>query len=167
MCELDKIRRIVREQIRSMIEAEKSGLLVEMALRRKVYKNRIDNLMPQVIENWCLVHYCTLSGNNLYKEHWKSELRGYIVSIFRLAIKDNNSEKSRNHVFSEIWIENEFDEPSIIDYVINTKFKREKIDTTTETYADIIADFVFSQKKLIEVMLSKDYNVLDSYLETI
>lgn len=31
-----------------------------MTLPRKAYKDKIDRLMPLVLEYWCLVHYSTI-----------------------------------------------------------------------------------------------------------
>lgn len=161
-------RRIIREVLLSHSEKKNNRMLVEFAIKRRLYKTRLDSIMPQVIENWCLARYCTLSGfdENL-KSHWKSELRGHIATLFRLAIKGNDSDLSRRQVLKEIWIDNDFDDPNVIKYVTYAKFKKENIDTNSELYYDTISDFVFHQEKLINVIVSRDLGILEEYLETI
>lgn len=163
----DELRKVVRESLIELFEREKSGILTEMSLKRKIYKSRVDSLIPQVLENWCLVHYCTLTGDNSTKEHWKRELRGHIITLFRFAIKGNDSVMSREHVIREIWMDNDFTEPDILNFVINNKFASEGICTTDETYFDVISDCIFSQHKLIGIILSRDINKLNEYIETI
>ena len=94
-------------------------------------------------------------------------MRGHIATLFRLAIKGNDSDLSRRQVLKEIWIDNDFDDPNVIKYVTYAKFKKENIDTNSELYYDTISDFVFQQEKLINVIVSRDLGLLEEYLETI
>ena len=64
------LHKTLKEEIQKVIESNKNReLLNEMALPRKNYKKRLDELIPQVLENWCLVHYCTIIGQTQYKKH--------------------------------------------------------------------------------------------------
>lgn len=56
----NKLHSILKDAIIEVLNENKKLLLSEMAVKRNEYKAKIDNLMPQVLENWCLVHYSTL-----------------------------------------------------------------------------------------------------------
>ena len=71
-----------------LLESLQSTYIFEMAYDRKHLKKMVDGLFAQIIENWCLVRYCTLyDPNNTTKNHWKKELRPlHIFFLFQNAV---------------------------------------------------------------------------------
>ena len=48
--------------------------LNEYFVNRSKFVDNVWHLSYQIVENWCLIHYCTLTGRVQTKEHWKKEL---------------------------------------------------------------------------------------------
>ena len=82
----------VNVAVKQMFELQKP-LMMEMALYRKDYKNRMNSIIPQVLTNWCLTRYCTVSEQEYSKSHWTGELSGYLLTASRLSLKKNDSYK--------------------------------------------------------------------------
>ena len=159
---------LVREQSKEVIENNKKGILTEMALPRKSVKARVVNIFPQIIENWCLIHYVTLSGDKeMYKNHWKSELFSHLTSICRLQIKENDNFDSRKKLFNQIMIEEDFTIPNSIHLVITSKFKKEGIDRTTETYNNILIDFINNINTIVNLISNKNDIEIEEYIDNI
>ena len=159
---------LIKEQTQKVLENNINGILTEMAYPRKKVKERIDNLFPQIIENWCLVHYVTLSGDKeIYKNHWKNELLTHLSNVARIAIKDNDSFDSRKCVVNEIIIENDYTLPSVIDFVIFNKFRKENINTKDKIYGNVINDFISNVSNIVNLISNKNRDEITEYVENI
>lgn len=160
------IERLIKKEVKNVLN---ETLLTEMALHRKEYKNKIDNLIPQIIENWCLINYATSCNNeelNLLIPHWKVELRALLLTAIRYSIKNNNSIESRKKVLSEIWDDNDFNLDEIIKILVTNKFEVENISTQNNDLFDkTINDFIISGNKvLINVILSQNRETIIRYI---
>ena len=49
---MESFKRIIRQIIREELQRY---LITEMAYSLKEYKEKADNLIPQIVENWCLI----------------------------------------------------------------------------------------------------------------
>lgn len=58
----EKLHSVLKKAITEVLNENKKLLLTEMAFQRTEYKERIDNLFPQILINWCMVRYSTLVG---------------------------------------------------------------------------------------------------------
>ena len=164
----EKIHNALMEAIDKVLKENKNRtLLNEMALPRKTYKERVDNLIPQVLENWCLVHYCTLINREENKSHWMGELRGYLLTLSRLSISGNDSLDSRTRVFKEIWEENDYNNPEFLNLTIANKFITENIETTSKEYGQMLADCIESTSNIYNAILSRNINVISEYVSSI
>ena len=151
-------KNIIKEEIQRVIEANVNReLLNEMALPRKTYKKRIDELMPQVLENWCLVHYCTIIGQTQYKKHWSEELRGHLITVSRLSIK----------VLQEIWDENDFNDAKYLNLTVVNKFLIENFDVKCAEYGQTLEDCINSTQYIFNAILSRNQDVIIDYINTI
>lgn len=64
----------------------------------------VDNLVFQLVENWCLVRSCKYKSN-INKHHWQSELNAHISNIRKEAVKIDKCK-----VITEVFIDcNELD----------------------------------------------------------
>ena len=159
---------IVKEQAKEVIENNKKGIITEMALPRKSVKSRVVNIFPQIIENWCLIHYVTLSGDKeIYKNHWQNELLTHLMGICRLQIKENDSFDSRKKLFNQIMIEEDFTTPNSIHLVITAKFKKEGIDRTTEIYNNILIDFINNINTIVNLISNKNDMDIEEYIDNL
>ncbi|GEM_PF-283203 len=77
-----------------------NNVLNEFALERKVYRNQVENHIPQLVENYFLVLY-TKDKNLQTYNHWKSELRSYINTICKYSTKSGNKKKIIRYLLIE------------------------------------------------------------------
>lgn len=162
-----ELRSIIKESVKKVLEGREKILLLEMPLHRKNYKERLTNELPQVIVNWCLVHYCTIVGQERLKEHWKGELRGCIFNMSSLSIKENDSVEKRLKVLSEIWVEDDYDKPENLTLKVCNKFINEKININSEEYITTIQDCLNCKDGLFNVILSRDIEMTRDYVDSI
>lgn len=73
-----QLREVVKETLTRVLQEK--PLLTEMALPRKTYKERIRGLSCQLLENWCLVRYCSLIGQEQYKKHWSMVIANKFIN---------------------------------------------------------------------------------------
>lgn len=163
-CEL---RLIIRDSIDTILKENQEELLLEMALPRKTYKERISNLIPQLLENWCLVRYATIHGGIQQKLHWQTELRGHILTMSRLSITGNDTPSSRLKVFNEIWREEDLNLPGTLNMVIANKFMVEGINIKTEEYGQVLYDCINATNKIYEIIVGRDIDAISQYVESI
>jgi len=155
---------IISECIHQALNEE---MLCEMALPRKTYKEKVDGLIPQILENWCLVRYCSILGLEHNKSHWSDELRGHLLTVSRFSIKGNDSIQSRRKIFLEIWEENDYDKSQFLNMTIANKFLKEGFDLSSIEYEQAIKDCIDSEQKLFEAILSRDVEFITNYARTI
>lgn len=162
-----KLHTILSENICAVLEENKRGMLNEMALPRKDYKDKVDSLIPQILENWCLVRYCTITGRTEYKIHWSDELRGHLLTISRFSIKGNDSIESRRKVLQEIWSENDYNQTQFLNMTVVNKFLKEGIDTSVAEYGQVLKDCIDAEQDLFDVILSRNVELITNYSRNI
>jgi hypothetical protein len=138
-----------------------------MALPRKTYKERIRGLSCQLLENWCLVRYCSLIGQEVYKKHWADELRGHMLSMSRLSIKGNDSVETRQKVFEEVWADDDYDNPQLLTMVVANKFISEGIDVKSKPVTQCIMDCINAKSNIIKVILLRDIEKITQYVQSL
>ena len=126
--------------------AVKDNVLFQMVLNRKIYKDKIDDMFPELIINWCLVHYCTLTGQIDSKKHWCDKLYYDVRIVVTSSLNKNDSVKFK--ILSEIWEERDLDDSWRIDLMIDLEFEKENISTDTDEYSQVINDFIQEKDKL-------------------
>lgn len=143
----------------------KNTFLLEYLIHRDKFVDLCWNLSQQILENWCLVHYCTLVDRNDLKEHWKDELKAYLYRIDSNGIKSNNSPKNRIKAIKEGFeMADLFDINSKVYKSVYRKFKKENIKND-EIIEQVINDFYNSIDDLINV-LSYDSDI-EEYVDSI
>lgn len=84
-----KLRDFVNEKLMDLLENTK---IFKMAISRAKYTDRLYNITNQIIENWCLIRYCSLTNSNLdLRSHWCSELAAHLFGIYYEKLKDDKS----------------------------------------------------------------------------
>jgi len=156
----------LRDTINEIVR-EKCGAINEMAYKRKEYKEKIDALSSQVIENWCLIRHCTLSGSRKYKKHWSDELRGHLLTLARYNIKGRNNWEDKEQAIREVWLNNDYNTPRSIEYVIHNKFRKEGFDTKSDLFIEIIEDCINSFDRIISLISSWNISDIDDYVSSL
>ena len=137
--------------------------LYEYAIHRSEFIYKVSNLLPQIIENWCLIRYCTLVGRKNTKKHWKDELIAHMLNVGGLDIKGNNkSEKRLKAIYDGFKLRDLVNDCSdrIFLYIEN-KFEREKINLNDDIVKKVVNDcnnaLCDIAKAIAEPMTIRDY----------
>lgn len=163
----DSVEQIIKETVREVLEARKKGIIFEMPVPRNVYKERIDSEFPQVLINWSLVRYRTITNNEPYKKHWKGKTRGHMYALANLVLKGGDNISKRKKVFNEIVYENDYDNPKHIALTICNKFIEEQIDINSQEFYHVVNDCLKAIPEIISLILGRDINAINQYVETI
>ena len=115
----------IKEYLLNVIQ---ESYIFEMAYDRKEIKKRVEGLINQIIENWCLIKYCSLyDNNNTNKHHWKQELKTHLYNIYEMTLKGGNAKTKYNLISEIIYDKKEITTSSKISYIIRIKFRTENI----------------------------------------
>lgn len=156
--------------VREVMEREFSKYtLNEMAINLSEYRKKVEDRMQQILENWCLVRYVSLTGDRiLLKEHWKTELLAHLIYISSLKLKNGDSILSKEKAIYKLWNDFEFDnDENVIMKRMHVKFKIEKIPTNTEVYIQIAQDFKNAARDIVSALLAPSRSAIEEYIETI
>ena len=156
--------------VREVMEREFSKYaLNEMAINLSEYRKKVEDRMQQILENWCLVRYVSLTGDLvLLKEHWKTELLAHLIYISSLKLKNGDSILSKEKAIYKLWNDFEFDnDENVIMKRMHVKFKIEKIPTNTEVYIQIAQDFKNAARDIVSALLAPSRSAIEEYIETI
>lgn len=146
----------------------KSDLIYEMAYSRIDFKRKVDDLIIQITQNWCLINYSkNLGMNPNITNHWKTELGAHISNIAKMKLKNNNSFDARMKVLNEVLIdESEMGkDPEVINMSIFFKFKNEGLSTDDEIYGKTIINFINEVPVLINLLAKGDLNSINNYID--
>lgn len=111
-----------------MLNVIQESYIFEMAYNRKEIKKRVEALTNQIIENWCLIKYCSLyDKTNTNKYHWKQELKAHLYNIYEIKIKGGNAKTKYNFISEIIYDKKEITTSSKISSIIRIKFRNENI----------------------------------------
>lgn len=156
------ISNIVREELQRY-------LITEMAVTLKDYRKNVEALMQQILENWCLIRYTTISGDKLeYRKHWCLELKAHMNNIAAMKIKDGNKVTTKQNAIFDIWNKYDLDsDENCIALRIATKFEMENIDTVGEFFAQVVSDFKNETTKLVKILTTGNNYAIKEYVENI
>lgn len=126
-------------------------------------------LIEQIIQNWCLVHYYTLTGRETIQKHWKKdELQTHIMKCASYDSDVKNTIEERTKALLKIWNERDFaTNANSINLVINTKFRKEKINTNSPDYMQCINDCMLHASQIISVIANANSNEIIKYTNSI
>jgi len=163
---MKNINQIISEAIEHVIH--KNDIL-EMAYDRANYKQKVDASLEQLIQNWCLVKYYSISNeSNINEGHWAGELKGLLATISQYNINGNNSPSSRWRALKEVWNDNDFDtQIQCINLAIYNKFIEEKTDVTTSAYQTTLQCCVDSYSEIIHVIIQKSITAINTYVNSL
>lgn len=166
MVEVEILETIIRDVIREELQRYS---LNEMSMSLKDYKRRIERILLQIVQNWCLVRYASLSGTHKQLiSYWRSELYAHLTNISSLKIKKGNKADVKEKVLYDVINERDFDtDEQSISLVVSGKFFKKKISTNSQYYSEAISDFKENVKTLVNVILSGSEKVIRDYVLSI
>ena len=152
----------------SIYNIVKNTKLFEYLSHRDEFIDDVFALHRQIIENWCLIHYCTLTKRTETKEHWKDELYAHIDNIVFDGIKSNNSPKSRLKAIVQAFDRADlYKDETVIYNKIQRKFKKEGIKLD-DVFNIVVTDCFNSISDIANVLASvKNETEIEKYIETI
>lgn len=147
-------RRIIDEQV-SFKEHGVPLLLTEMSVSVRYFKDKIESLDEQLIENWCLCKYCQLfDKENQNFNHWKNELYAVLQAFGNFKLKSGNKSKIMRRVLIDIY---EYNTASQVKNVIRDKFIDEKFPVDGRNEFDLVAsEFANEIGNIIDVVCNGD-----------
>ena len=160
---------LTEKKLQEIVAKEVEKALNEMAMPLSLYKDKVADILPQIIENWCLVYYCRISVTHQeLRNHWASELSAAMGKIANMNIKGGNHAVVRMKALFYVWNLYDYDTSEmVISNVIWNKFRKENIDTTSEFYSDTISAFLKSTKEIIDVLLSQSAEQIEEYIRNL
>lgn len=146
-----------------LIEKLSSTKLFEMAYSREKYIDKVNDLSRQIVENWCLIRYCTkYDSENQNKNHWKTELLAYCDALYNLFVKTDKKSATKAALIGN----DELNVPKRIEELLQMKFNKERF----EIKADICKEFAeYGLYKIINLVSAKrgsgNYQELYRYID--
>ena len=105
-----------------VVRAIENNYLVEMAYDRKKFKDLIDDLSDQILENWCLIRYVSVSKDKKeLRSHWEDELSAHLGKIIGKTFKMNRRKAIEEVILG--WLELNNNDDNHIIHLISTKFE--------------------------------------------
>ena len=151
-----------------ILEKLQNTLIFEMTYSRKELKNSFDSILDQIIENWCLVKYCSLyDTSNINKNHWVNELTAHMYNILNRQLKNGGEDAKLQLLKSVAYDHKEYITAAAIKRCIRLKFKKENIQITDELCSACIEDL----ETILELISKRDteenYENIDTYIENL
>ena len=158
----------MKKIIEYIVRAIENTYIVEMTYDRKKFKDLIDSLGDQIIENWFLIRYSRISNtkNELINQSRK-ELIGHIDNICKTTFK-----MDRRKAIEEVlkgWKElNHNNENNIINYIA-VKFDAGRINIEDNIINEIVDDWLeYGLEDIIDILSDKTkYIDIVEYVNTI
>ena len=160
---------LTEKKLQEIVAKEVEKALNEMAMPLSLYKDKVADILPQIIENWCLVYYCRISGTHQdLRNHWASELSAAMGKVANMNIKGGNHAVVRMKALFYVWNLYDYDTSEmVVSNVVWNKFRKENIDTTSEFYSDTISAFLKSTKEIINVLLTQSAEQIEEYIKNL
>lgn len=84
-----------------MLRSESIHRIIEMALKKAKYQDRVADLLPQIAQNWCLCTYCKVyDPDNRNYRGWRKELIAHIGTLNSLPVKGDKEKWTREEVIN-------------------------------------------------------------------
>ena len=151
-----------------ILEKLQNTLVFEMAYSRKELKNSFDGILDQIIENWCLVKYCSLyDSNNINKSHWTNELTTHMYNILKRQLKNGGEDAKLQLLKLVTYEQKEYTTSIAIKRCIRLKFKKENIQIHDDVCSACIEDLETILNLISKKDTDENYQNIDTYIESI
>lgn len=156
-----QLKEIINETVNDVLN--RIGVINEMAVPLKAYRERVDALRFQLVENWCLCKYCQLFNPECKDfAHWMVELR---ACINNLKLVDIKNEIDKRRTLTRMLIDDyDYNKTNMIVRIINDKFDSENIMDNNQR-AKVASAFADGIQDLIDV-ISIDTISTNSYIQS-
>lgn len=155
------------------IEKHINKIITEYADPRKEVIKWLRGYFKQIAENWCLIKFCTLSGNdiNQCKNHWRTELLNILSICGSFKLKGNNDYNHRIQVIEESESGQELlTDAKVINVHIRSKFIKENVEMNNDNkiiYFQCIDELIANKDIIIHLIANWDENEIKEYINKI
>ena len=151
-----------------ILEKLQNTLVFEMAYSRQELKTIFDGILDQIIENWCLVKYCSLyDPSNINKNHWVNELTAHMYNILKRQLKNGAEDAKLQLLKSVTYEQKEYTTAIAIKNCIRLKFKKENIQIPNEVCSACIEDLETILNLISKRDTEENYENIDTYIENL
>lgn len=128
--------------------------MFEMALEKSKYQSRVVDLMPQIVQNWCLCEYCKrYDPTNRYYRGWRKELMAHIGNLNAIPVKGDKYKWTYDVVVKCY----EFNNINVIRSVCEYKLDdEEEINFTSNIRNELYKSFSDNVEHIVELIVGKD-----------
>ena len=156
------VDKVVREKIFEI-------LMLEYAVDKKSYINRVWNLSPILISHWCLIKFHRLSNDGeIYIPHWKRELFGWMESLSLMNLKGkNNAENKYNALYQAFDSMDYTSNLDVIKNAIRKKFQDENVDIQSPLIDEVATAFIVDLENIMHFIACGDINTIRDYVNSL
>ena len=124
--------------------------LFEMAFDKREYQRKVDDLMDQIAQNWCLCKFCQITDPNNYNYNgWKKELRAYLYKIRRFKVKGDKFKWTKEVIIDKA----EFNDFDVVRKACEYKLDDETdLNISEEEKQFLFNEFILILSNLIECL---------------
>lgn len=129
-------------------------IMFEMALEKSKYQSRVVDLMPQIVQNWCLCEYCKrYDPTNRNYRGWRKELIAHIGNLNAIPVKGDKYKWTYDAVVKCY----EFNNINVIRSVCEYKLDdEEEINFTSDIRNELYKSFSDNVDHIVELIAGKD-----------
>ena len=135
-----------------MLRSESIHRIIEMALKKAKYQDRVADLLPQIAQNWCLCTYCKVyDPDNRNYRGWRKELIAHIGTLNSLPVKSDKEKWTREEVINT----NEYNNVDVIRRACDFKLNDEDdIDFTQVIRKELYRDCAENAETMVSLVSS-------------
>ena len=144
-----------------LVEVLSGTQIFEMAHSRENYIRTITNLVPQIVQNWCLVKYCNLYDEENYNRlHWSKELMAHLENLRNMKLKKG---LNKTRVTKQAMIDYaELNDSNMVSDILGMKWDDENLPE--DLINTISKEFVKNVDKIIDLVSAGSYGELKNYV---
>ena len=141
--------------------------LNEMALPRKEYIGKFDQLFPQVLENMTLLIYARNAGGRFerWMGHWCVELKAQMKTLARYSLKRNNSYQARMTAVGQVIEYNDWNTEKAVMLTVHNKMEVEGMTSNEEMLTAAVSECCGLIPQAIEAILSGDTYAIGNFAD--
>lgn len=135
-----------------MLRSESIHRIIEMALKKAKYQDRVADLLPQIAQNWCLCTYCKVyDPDNRNYRGWRKELIAHIGTLNSLPVKGDKEKWTREEVINT----SEYNNVDVIRRACDFKLNDEDdIDFTQVIRKELYRDCAENAETMVSLVSS-------------
>ena len=148
--------------------------IMEQAMTRKDFKMKFHHSIDRIIENWCMIRYAEVTGQEKYSRcinHWKQELRAAIDPLFRARLKSGDKKSITAEIKDAYFGQYDTDPWEAYEYVYRTLTDKLDIEGDNDIrYKDVTLvsnSFIKDIDNIFDMISSDNFSGMRKYIESL